>query len=69
MHRPDQVVQMKPNSIAVLLVLFSSTLCTSESEFGKNCTSLRLFAQLATLSSDVSEPLLKKHLDMNLRTY
>ena len=50
---------MKHNSIAVLLVLFSSTLCISESEFGKNCTSLRLFAQLATLSS-VPEPL-RKH--------
>ena len=66
MHRPDQMVQMKHNSIAVLLVLFSSTLCISESEFGKNCTSLRLFAQLATLSS-VPEPLCKKHLDKNLK--
>ena len=66
MHRSDQMVQMKHNSIAVLLVLFSSTLCISESEFGKNCTSLRLFAQLATLSS-VPEPLRKKHVDMNLK--
>ena len=69
MPTPDQMVQMKHNSIAVLLVLFSSTLCFSESdsEHGKTVhLCIFLFAQLATLSS-VPGALPIKHLDMNLK--